>query len=46
MSVQYIKSKAGDWLFVVTDQMGELVHSEGMFPTKELAEQKAKKVVD
>jgi hypothetical protein len=33
MSIQIIACEGGGWLFVITDEMGELVHSEGVYST-------------
>jgi hypothetical protein len=33
MVIQLIACQAGGWLFVITDEMGELLHSEGVFNT-------------
>ncbi len=37
MSVNFIKQANGQFLFTITDGMGELVHSAGMFETQQLA---------
>jgi hypothetical protein len=41
MSIQLIECHAGGWLFVITDDMGELLHSEGVFPTIRAADDAA-----
>jgi hypothetical protein len=46
MLVQFTEVQAGGWLFTITDSMGELVHSAGVFDTQQKAIDAAKAVCD